>query len=394
VQRSLVTFAVFFAVVSLVVGGIHYYLWYRLVRSPDLPWARAGAWIFAGLGLLLPLGMVAGRSLDRPWAKAVAWVAYGWMGVSILLFFLLAASEVVRGVVESVAMLRGRPLDPERRALLSRGIAGVVSLLALGTAAAGTASALGKVALERVKVPLRRFPEALSGFRIVQLTDLHIGPSLGGAWLAEVVAAVNAAEPDLVVITGDLVDGSVADLRADVAPLAALRAEHGVFFVTGNHEYYSGADEWLDELRRLGVRPLRNERVSIGEGEHSFDLAGVDDWTAHRFGGGHGADLPRALAGRDEERELVLLAHQPKQIHEAEKQGVGLQLSGHTHGGQIFPWGFFVRIDQPYVAGLSRHGAAHIYVSRGTGFWGPPMRVAAPPEIAVIELVRGTARAA
>src|SRR6185437_2408032 len=197
-------------------------------------------------------------------------------------------------------------------------------------------------------------PEAMAGFRIVQLSDLHIGPTLGGAWLTEIVAHVNAAEPDVVVITGDLVDGPLDELRAEVAPLAQLRAKHGVFFVTGNHEYYSGVDDWLAELVRLGVRPLRNERVSIGEGEHGFDLAGVDDWSARRFGGGHGADLARALAGRDPSRELVLLAHQPKQIHEAEAHGVGLQLSGHTHGGQIFPWGFFVRIDQPFVAGLGR----------------------------------------
>jgi len=387
VQRTPVSFGLFFVVITLVLGGVHYYLWYRLVRSPELPWSRAGAWVFVALGLLTPVGMALGRMVERPIAKGILAVVYGWMGLAILLFFLLMASEVVRALVHSAALLRSGPLDGERRAFLSRSIAGAVSLLALAMAGMGAASALGKVALARVRVPLRRLPEALSGFRIVQLTDLHIGPTLGGAWLAGVVAGVNAADPDIVVITGDLVDGSVAELRAEVAPLADLRAKHGVFFVTGNHEYYSGADEWLAELRRLGVRPLRNERVSIGEGEHSFDLAGVDDWSAKRFGKGHGADLARALAGRDDRRELVLLAHQPKQIHEAEQHGVGLQLSGHTHGGQIFPWGLFVRLDQPYVAGLSRHGATHIYVSRGTGFWGPPIRVGAPPEISVVELV-------
>ncbi len=314
-------------------------------------------------------------------------MVYVWLGLAILLFFVLVGSEVVRAAVRIGALATSGPLDPERRTFLSRSIAGAASLVGLALAGAGMTSALGRVALARVTVPLRRLPQALSGIRIVQLSDLHIGPTLGRAWLADVVAEVNAAAPDVVVITGDLVDGSVSDLRAEVAPLADLRAPHGVFFVTGNHEYYSGADEWLAELRRLGVRPLRNERVSIGEGEHSFDLAGVDDWSARRFGGDHGPDLARALAGRDERRELVLLAHQPKQIHEAEKLGVGLQLSGHTHGGQIFPWGLFVRLDQPYVAGLSQHGATHIYVSRGTGFWGPPIRVAAPPEISVLELV-------
>ncbi|APR83300.1 Cytoplasmic membrane protein [Minicystis rosea] len=388
VQRSLASFAVFFVIVSLVIGAVHYYLWHRLVRSPELgaTWGRWGAVLFAFLALLTPVGMVAARVIERPVSKIIAGVAYGWMGLSVLLLFLLGASELVRVGVHGFSVIAARPLDPERRAFLSRSIAGVVSVLAIGLAGAGAASALGEVALRRVKVMLRRFPRAMNGFRIVQLSDVHIGPTLGADWLARVVDRVNQASPDVIVITGDLVDGSVDELRDQVAPLAKLSARHGVYFVTGNHEYYSGADEWIAELRRLGIRTLRNEHVTIGDGEQAFDLAGVDDWTAHRFGGGHGADLARAVAGRDPRRELVLLAHQPKQIHEAEKHGVGLQLSGHTHGGQIFPWNFFVRLDQPYIAGLSKQGDTHIYVSRGTGFWGPPMRVAAPAEISVVEL--------
>lgn len=387
-QRSLASFAFFFAIVSLVIGGIHYYLWERLVRAPELsaPWARGGTALFVFLAVLTPAGIILARVLDRPVSKLIAAVAYGWMGVAVLLFFLLVASELLRAGVHGASALAARPLDPERRTFLSRGIAGAVSLVAFTLAGIGTASALGEVALRKVTVPLRRLPRALDGFRVVQLSDVHIGPTLGAEWLARVVDRVNALAPDVVVITGDLVDGSVAELRDQVAPLARLSAKHGVFFVTGNHEYYSGADAWIAELARLGIRTLRNERVAVGRGEHTFDLAGVDDWSAGRFGGDHGPDLARAVAGRDPSRELLLLAHQPKQIHEAAKHGVGLQLSGHTHGGQIFPWGFFVRLDQPYVAGLARHGDTHIYVSRGTGFWGPPMRVAAPAEIAVVEL--------
>jgi len=389
VQRSGVSLAIFFAVLTLVVGGVHYYLWSRLVRAPDLgaPWSRWGTVLFVGLAALTPLGIAAGRIFDRSISRVLASVAYVWLGLAILLLFLLVTSEVLRAGVHGVSWLSSGPLDPERRTLLSRGIAGTVSLLALGLGGVGTASALGEVAFRKVAVSLRRLPQALSGFRIVQLSDVHIGPTLGAAWLAGVVARVNSLDADLVVITGDLVDGSVADLREQVACLATLKSKHGVYFVTGNHEYYSGADAWIAELARLGIRTLRNERVTIGAGDDSFDLAGVDDWSAKRFGGDHGADLARALAGRDERRELVLLAHQPKQILEAARHGVGLQLSGHTHGGQIFPWGFFVRLDQPYVAGLAQHGASQIYVSCGTGFWGPPMRVAAPAEIAVVELL-------
>jgi hypothetical protein len=379
----------FFAVITLVVGGIHYYLWNRLIRAPELGavWQRRGGFIFLGLALLVPIGMGASRFLPRPLASIASWTAYGWMGVSILLLFLLLGSELVRVVIHGYNAVSSAPADPDRRLAISRGIAGIVSLAALGAAGTGTVSALGQVAWRNVKVPLRKLSPAMSGFRIAQLTDLHIGPTLRKGWLRDVVTHTNAANPDLIVITGDLVDGSVDDLRDQTSPLADLKAKHGVFFVTGNHEYYSGADEWIAELTRLGIRVLRNEHVAIG-GAEGFDLAGVDDWGSKRFGGDHGPDLERALAGRDASRELVLLAHQPKQIHEAAAKGVGLQLSGHTHGGQIFPWGLFVRLDQPFVSGLDRLADTMIYVSRGTGFWGPPMRVGAPSEISLLELVR------
>jgi predicted MPP superfamily phosphohydrolase len=392
VQRSALSFLMFFVVLTLVVGGIHYYLWQRLVRAPELgpTVQRWGTVVTIVLALSLPAGMWLTRNLPKTASSAVSWVVFLWMGVSVLLFFLLLGSELVRGGVHALGALSQSPLDASRRTFLSRTIAGVVGALGVGLAGFGAKSALGAVAVQKVRVGLKRLPAALSGFKVAQITDLHIGPTIGRAWLEQVVAGVNATDPDLVVITGDLVDGSVETLRDETAPLADLRAKHGVFFVTGNHEYYSGADAWIAELERLGIRVLRNERVSIGSGEASFDLAGVDDWGAHRQRlRGHGADLKKALAGRDPSRELLLLAHQPKQIVEAAEHGVGLQLSGHTHGGQIFPWHFFVQLDQPYLAGLAAHGASQIYVSRGAGYWGPPMRVGAPPEIALLELFPG-----
>jgi predicted MPP superfamily phosphohydrolase len=288
----------------------------------------------------------------------------------------------------SVDLVRGAPDDPERRTFIARLLAGGVAASALLLGIGGIASARGPVALRRVRVELRRWPEKLAGFTIAQLTDVHVGPTIDGDWLRDVVRRTNEAKPDLVVITGDLVDGSVEALREHVAALADLRAPHGVFFVTGNHEYYSGVDAWIAELERLGVRVLRNEHVTLGDGDARFDLAGVDDWASRRFGNGHGPDLKKALAGRDAAREVILLAHQPKQAPEAAELGVGLQLSGHTHGGQIFPWGLFVRFDQPFVAGLDRLKDLLVYTSRGTGYWGPPMRVGAPSEIALLELHR------
>jgi predicted MPP superfamily phosphohydrolase len=341
---------------------------------------------------MVPVGLFLIPELPRRAGTILGMIVYGWVGVAMLLVFLLFASEVVRVAVHlaSSAASSG-PADEGRRTFLSRGIAAVVGVLALGIAGVGAASALGEVAVRSVRVSLRRLSSGMSGFRVVQLTDVHIGPTLGREWLASIVDRVNALEPDLIVITGDLVDGSVEALRDHVAPLANLRSKHGTYFVTGNHEYYSGVDAWMAELKRLGVRVLRNERVTIGEGDDAFDLAGVDDWASKGFGGGHGPNLARALEGRDPKREVILLAHQPKQIREAAALGVGLQISGHTHGGQIFPWTLFVRLDQPYIAGLSQHEGTQIYVSRGTGYWGPPMRVAAPAEITVLELTSGAA---
>jgi predicted MPP superfamily phosphohydrolase len=275
------------------------------------------------------------------------------------------------------------PSDPERRSFVFRVTAVAVLALAGGTAAVATREGLARVAVKRVRVPLPGIDARASGYTLVQLTDIHIGPTIGHDFLADVVARVNALEPGAVVITGDLVDGSVEELRAHVAPLADLKAKDGVYFVTGNHEYYSGVDEWIAHLRGLGIVVLRNERKSLSCG---VDLAGVDDASAGRFGGGHGCDVARALSGRDPERPTILLAHQPKTVLDAHKHGVALQLSGHTHGGQIFPFNYLVALQQPYNAGLYDHQGTNLYVSCGTGYWGPPMRLAAPAEITEIVL--------
>lgn len=375
----------FVLVLALVVGGGHYYLYARLVRDTELPqgWARAATALFIGMPVLMVLGLTLARG-PRAIASPVAWAAFVWMGFSYFLLLGVAAGDVVRLGVRLAALAQPELRDPERRLFLARMLGGVAAFGGVGLAAGGMRSALGEIAVRRVKVSLRGL--ARSGYRIVQISDVHVGPTIGVDFMTSLVARINALSPDAVVITGDLVDGSVAELAAHVAPLRDLVSRDGVFFVTGNHEYYSGADAWLAHLTTLGVRSLRNERVSLG-GEHGFDLAGIDDATAHQFGAGHGANLPAALAGRDASRAVVLLAHQPRAALEAATLGVSLVLSGHTHGGQMFPWSHIVKLQQPFIAGLYRHLETQVYVSCGTGYWGPPMRVGAPAEITEIELL-------
>jgi len=387
------SFVAFFAVAILILGGLHYYIWARLVRDTRLPqpWAAA---LLAGL-VVLATGLPLMRLVIRRWpdaARILGWPFYTWLGVAMLLFFLLVGTDVGRLLVWMGNKLRSQPapIDLARRTLFARGVAGVVTAAAGTLTAVALRSALGPVAVKRVPIMLTRWPEALNGFKLVQLTDIHVGPTIGRAFIETIVAHTNALNPDLIAITGDLVDGTVDELRDSVAPLAQLRARHGVYFVTGNHEYFSGAAPWIAELTRLGIRCLRNERVSIGDGAASFDLAGVDDRSGARFGEpGHGEDLDKALAALDPEREVVLLAHQPKSVFAAARFGVGLQISGHTHGGQIWPFSYFVRLQQPFIAGLHRHDGAQVYVSRGTGYWGPPMRLGAPAEITQLVLTRG-----
>jgi predicted MPP superfamily phosphohydrolase len=339
------------------------------------------------LFVLLMTGFVAFRFLPRAIASPFMWIAYVWLGVLFFLVMSLGLFDLLR-VVTMRAQGPALIEDPDRRLAIARLFAGAAALLGLGASGVGVVSALSPVEVKRVRVTIDRLARSFSGTRIVQLTDVHVGPTIGKGFIEDIVARVNGLEPDIVAITGDLVDGSVEELAEHVAPLARLKAKHGVYFVTGNHEYYSGADEWIAHLRTLGIRVLRNERVRIG-GEEGFDLAGIDDQSSHGMGRGHGPDLARALAGRDADRACVLLAHQPRGIELADRLGVDLQLSGHTHGGQIFPWNLAVRLQQPFVAGLHKLSRAQIYVSRGTGYWGPPMRVGAPAEITEIELVAG-----
>ncbi len=386
--RPLPMILIFIAIIALVASGSHYFLWTRLVRATSLeaPWRGLVTAVLVAGALLLPASLIVHQLVDAPWSRALSFVGYVWMGLAFFLLFGLAAADLFHLGDRLFASFRSLAPDPDRRLFLARALGGSAAAFSAIAGTVALRSALQEAKLVDVVVPLQQLPKSMHGLTIIQISDVHVGPTIRRDVVDALVDRVNALHPDLVVLTGDLVDGSVAALGSEMTGFKRLKSRYGTFFVTGNHEYYSGVDDWLAWWRQQGVTVLRNERVTIGSGADVIDLAGVDDWQAARFGRGHGHDLPKAMANRDPNRAVILLAHQPKSIVEAAEHGVSLQLSGHTHGGQLWPFSFLVGLQQPYVAGLALHKDTWIYVSRGTGYWGPPMRLGAPSELTRIVL--------
>jgi predicted MPP superfamily phosphohydrolase len=365
--------------------AVHGYVALRLLAALPVPAAWVlGGWLLLS-ALLMPLGLVARRRWPAAVADRVTWAGMLAMG----LFSSLLVATLLRDAVLLLAWLADALFaDLPWPALLAVS-AQAVPVLALLATALGLWNARRTARVVTVDVPLPGLDPALRGFRIVQISDIHVGPTIKQGYLQRVVDEVNALQPDVVAITGDLVDGSVAELGPHVAPLAQLRARHGSFFVTGNHEYYSGVHGWVRELQRLGIRVLHNEHQVLAHEAGRLVLAGVTDFGAGHFDASHASDPVKALHGAPEGLVKVLLAHQPRSAAAAARAGFDLQLSGHTHGGQFLPWGLFVPLQQPFTAGLHQLGSLRVYVSRGTGYWGPPKRLGAPSEITEILLQPG-----
>ncbi|GAA1502466.1 metallophosphoesterase [Dactylosporangium maewongense] len=441
--------ALFLVVVLLIVFGIHWYLWKRLVKDvfTTRRGRRIGTLVVVLLGILIPVTLVGSRVLPLKQQPILAWPGFLWLALMFYLLVTLALLELPRlalrpwtrrrPVDNSVETTAGpvdrspRPVqetvdaggravdigaaagpaqavdngelaevvdersaaeplpeavdsrhDPSRRLLLGRSLAATAGVLSVGAVGIGTWQAKSAPQLKRVPIQLAKLPASMSGFKIALVSDIHLGPLLGRSHTERIVRIINSVDADVVAIVGDLVDGSVAELGPAAEPLQDLRSRQGSFFVTGNHEYFSGYQEWIDEVNSLGVRVLRNERLDI----QGLDLAGVNDVTGSDVG--DGPDFAKALDGRDASRPVVLLAHQPVQAHDAAKHGVDLQLSGHTHGGQMVPFNLLVGLEAPVVSGLGTVDGTQVYVTRGAGFWGPPVRFGAPPDISVIELHR------
>jgi len=386
---------IWMAIMTSVLGVGHFYVYRRLVHDASLTKrTRLALGLVLGLLLLLlPLTFVFMRSLPRDALTVPSFIVFGWMGLLSSWFSLLVLVDVTRLFLGVWARLRtGRPgrakeVSPTalpRRQALGRLVAGGVALGGAGLTGIGVTVAAFGFTKRRLDVILSKLPPEFDGFKIVQVSDIHVGPTIGRTFVEAMVRAANEEAPDLIAVTGDLVDGSVEHLGEHTAPLSDLVAPHGVYFVTGNHEYYSGADEWVEELRRLGLIVLRNQRVELERAGARVDLAGVNDHSAGRYG--DEPDFDAALAGRDQARELILLAHQPRALTEAVRHDVGLQLSGHTHGGQFWPWNWVVHLIQPVVAGLARFERTQVYVNSGTGYWGPPVRLGTRSEMTVLTL--------
>jgi predicted MPP superfamily phosphohydrolase len=382
----------FLSIACAIIAGLHYYFWMRLVRDTQLSGTarHLATLLVGGLAALIVATATVGRLLPR-FGRLLAWPGFIWMGAMFVLLVILLGIDVARllaAIATRVARM-SHYFDPSRRVFTARLLAGAALAGMSGVTAAAVRATRASVAVKRIEITLDRLHAGLDGTRIVQMCDLHVGGLLGRPFIEGVVATANELKPDVIAIVGDLVDGTIEQLRPVLAPMTGLRARHGVFFVTGNHEYYSrsSARAWMAEFERMGMHVLKNERVEIATEHGAFDLAGVVDHGASRFPEeGPAEDVAQALAGREPSRPVVLLAHQPKAIHEAARLGVDLQLSGHTHGGQIWPWGALVRLQQPFIRGLHRVGESQIYVSCGTGYWGPPMRLGAPAEITEIIL--------
>jgi predicted MPP superfamily phosphohydrolase len=351
------------------------------------PLAIGAAEVALGTALLavacvfIPLSIRARSMKNQRIADGVAWVGFVAMGFVSSLFVLTLLRDVF---LLGAALLEGI----QHAAFLSAPSARCAVALAAFATVAGLRLARRRPGVVEIDIPVAHLPKALHGFSIVQISDVHVGPTIKRGFVEAIVARVNALKADLIAVTGDLVDGSVQQLAPHTAPFGKLTARHGAYFVTGNHEYYSGERAWTQEFTRLGMTVLKNRHVVLKHDGASLVLAGVADYGAHHFDPAQRSDPNAALRGAPAGAGAkLLLAHQPSSAPAAAAAGFDVQLSGHTHGGQFWPWNLFVRFFQPFTSGLHRLRNLRVYVSRGTGYWGPPNRFGVPSEITRIRLV-------
>ena len=382
---------------------LHGYVGWRILPSLALPGSiQAILWVLLLMLTFLPLIPLVMRfqGLENGFTDLMSWLGYTSLGFFTLTFIIIVARDLgwlaLAGGSKVAVLLQDvlsdtadrTPFDPGRRRLfisaMNLGILGVTGTLTTY----GFIQARRQQKIVRLSVPIKDLPEALEGLRIVQISDLHVGPTIKRNFVERVVEDANALQPDIIAFTGDMVDGSVRHLENDVEPLRQLSAPLGTYFITGNHEYYSGVNSWITKAEELGMKVLKNDHFVIEKDGARITMAGVHDLHAHQVEPSHACDPDAALAGAPSDSVKILLAHQPGSIHDAARLGVDLQLSGHTHGGQFKPFTMAVAQAHPYYKGFHNHDGTWINVNTGTGYWGPPMRIGVPSEITLLTLKR------
>lgn len=391
---------IFFAIMTAVVAGTHAYVGWRALAATRLGTrGRRVVWLLLAASTLTILVVFGLGRIFEPGlpTRVLSWVGFSLLGIIGIFFSLFLFRDELLLLGRLLGRFSPKPrATPRVRDGLSRRevLLRSSSLAALGAGSVVVAGswiqAHRQPAVESVPVLFPTLPPALDGFRVAQISDLHLGPTLGRTFAEEITARVNALEPDVIAVTGDLIDGWVPDLAPEVQPLAGLRAKHGVYFVTGNHEYYWDAPAWSAHLRTLGWHVLTNEHRVLRIQDAALALGGVTDISAGGFFPDQASDAVRAYIGAPEPAFRLLLAHQPRSLYGAQRANVDLMLSGHTHAGQVFPMTLFVHLAHPIVQGLGRFDRTWVYVNRGTAYWGPPMRTGERGEITLVELRRST----
>ena len=397
------TFVIIF---TTVLGLMYGYVGWRLMSTAAFPshWNYIAWGVITFLWLSIPLRFLFWfRGYFSTWVDWFASFAYIGLALFSILFVLMLFRDIIWLLIllggKGLALFQGSKegdeaasaaMDPaKRRFLLNMINIGIVSVSGsyIGW---GVYTAKSRIKVKKIDIRVPNLPKEFRGYEILQITDIHVGPSIKRKFVERIVEIAKRLSPDLLVMTGDLVDGSVDSLRDDVAPLAELDIPHGKYFVTGNHEYYSGVDEWVAHISdELGFRVLNNEHIVLKKGKGHIVLAGVTDLVSKTMDPQNASDPHKAIEGASEESFKILLAHQPSSIFKAAEAGFDLQLSGHTHGGQFYPWNLLVGLQQPFIKGIHRYKNTGIYVDTGVGYWGPPVRIGVPPQITLLKLVKG-----
>lgn len=403
-KNKLIGIHMFFIIAFFIMGLLFGYVGWRLIFSMGLSYPISLiSWLSLGILFVLTFlpFFIRFYNLNTSFEYLLAWIGYSIMGFMSLIFLFLLIKDfgwLISSGAHKIYQLANtkllptesliKPFDPERRKFLIQSINLGIIGVSFATTGYGFYEARRKAAIIEVDIALKNLPENFEGFRIVQFSDLHVGPTIKKKFVQTVVDQIKDINADMIVFTGDLVDGTVENLKNDVEPISELSAHFGKYFITGNHEYYSGVLPWCEKAKELGFDVLNNESRIIEKDNQKITLAGVTDVSGGNFISEHKSDPAKALNGGEITHTKILLAHQPRSIFEAAKAGYDLQLSGHTHGGQMIPWQFLTRLAQPYMEGLYKHENTWIYVNKGTGYWGPPLRIGARSEITVIRLVK------